>query len=335
MDHERQQHAYVSRLFDRFSVGEDPYPRIVEIHPTDACNHRCDYCFHGGVGLDSSRRDETLPIARYRALFRELARIGIDQISIAGGGEPFLDPRLDRLLTDAHLCGHQVRVVTHGNHMPPTWVENILRCKEIRFSVDAASPAVYQHIRKIPGRMFHRTVSNISMLIDARRGTSSDLRIGVSFLLQAANVAELPAFCEFFSRLEVDSITVKHDVYGSSLAPDVADRLRRDLAPAYPKKLDFRSPAQFVPGACFTPYMMVVVDPYGDIFSCALGSQPGETSGFRLGSIRNRSFASLWAESQKTRESMRSAVHCQNCNHTDIGINEQLRALLDREAPLQ
>ena len=66
MLHECQQYDELPSLVKKLVSNQDPFPKIIEIHPTDICNHRCGYCFHSGEGYEKKRKEEILQYIRLK-----------------------------------------------------------------------------------------------------------------------------------------------------------------------------------------------------------------------------------------------------------------------------
>lgn len=117
MEHENKQFKRSFELTNKLKRGVDPYPQIIEIHPTYRCNHRCAYCFHRGVKYNSSKNPGFLKIPHYKSLFKEMNSLGINDLSISGGGEPTMDTRLPALIREAYRNSLHVRMVSNGSFM--------------------------------------------------------------------------------------------------------------------------------------------------------------------------------------------------------------------------
>lgn len=102
MRHERILERGMDSTFEEIASGADPYPRIIEIHPTDVCNQGCNYCFHGGNGFGESRDpSKYLSAQQLEQLIRNMSDLHINELSISGGGEPFLSKDMEVLLVTA------------------------------------------------------------------------------------------------------------------------------------------------------------------------------------------------------------------------------------------
>ena len=329
MHHERESELHIERLIPELRRGLDPFPNIVEIHPTDVCNHRCVHCFHGGVGYDPAKRNLTLSLSRYQSLFEEMKDLRIANLSIAGGGEPFADKRLPQVIQQALHLELNVRVVTHGGLIAEPLDPTLLRCSALRFSVDAGSARTYAQVHRVSEHEFSKVLRNVGRLADARARLGTGPEMAASFLLSEANAGEMVGFCELMHALGVDAVLIKHDIYGSDATESA--QFRESLASLharFPGFVEARENvfAGWTAHRCFAPHMMTVIDPYGDVFSCALASQPGDPNGFAFGNLRENSFASIWADSAPVRSAMRSrGTKCANCNHSDILANAAIR----------
>ena len=331
MRHEKIQERATGNVSELLDDQSDPYPKVVEIHPTDKCNHRCDYCFHGGTGYDPERESEVLSIERYRELFEELSRLGIDDLSVAGGGEPLMDPRVTSIYRAANETGQRIRTVSNGNFLHDDVLESVLDTAELRVSVDAATPETYGKLRNVAGDLYDQTIDNLTRIIEERDRQRAELEIGTTFLINDINKDEAVTFAEEMLERGVDEIIYKHDIY-NLVTTDESElaRLQRSLKSIDSDKIEVRSKLSMdVPGTqCFVPYFKTAITPYGEVYSCCLGTQPGENNGYGLGNLWNKSFEEIWKSSSELRKNMRTeGVDCESCNHTDYKINKEMEKM--------
>lgn len=329
MDHEVSQLLRVQELRAQLRHGEDPLPLHVEIHPTDVCNHRCAWCFHGGTGFDPQRKPELLQLGEYDALFHELRRLGVHGLSISGGGEPTLDPRLPELLELAMAARLRVRMVTHGTHLSPAVLERLAGASEVRVSLDALSPATYAAARRVPPAFFERALSTVQALVALRTSRAPALRVGTTFIVNEDNQHEALGFARHMLELQVDAILFKTDIEPQRrIAPEAYARALEGVHALGNRRIEVRPYANPEPQGlpCFVPFFKVAFNPYGELFSCCLGSQPGETNGLRLGSLRGSTFSQVWADSRPLRQQLQRGASCTTCNATDAQLNRLMHA---------
>jgi MoaA/NifB/PqqE/SkfB family radical SAM enzyme len=84
-------------------------PRILQLHPTRACNLRCLHCYSSSAPSEQYQQDPTLLV---RAI-GDAATLGYRVLSISGG-EPLLYSGLPSLLTEARRQGMQATITTNG-----------------------------------------------------------------------------------------------------------------------------------------------------------------------------------------------------------------------------
>lgn len=334
MKHERVQLNEIPNLVKALERGGDPYPTCIEIHPTDICNHRCDYCFHGGEGFDSSRFKEILSEEKYSLLFKEMKKLGINSLSISGGGEPFADKRTPNILRHAHNAGLETRIVTNGNLLSQEAKEELMNSREIRFSVDSINPTTYIEIRHVSGNLLSHTLQNINNLITMKKENDSLLNIGTTFLINNKNYKEVLGFCRYMLDAGLDSVIVKHDIYGVQNIPSQElQSIKKLILEMNNPRIEIREALNLkVKGMkCYMPHFKVSLNPYGEVFSCCLGSQPTERNGYLLGNLHKNSFQEIWEASKPIRVKMKSeGVVCSDCNHTDYIINCKIGEIYGR-----
>lgn len=323
MRHEALQWAAVDRVRASLAAGEDPLPLHVEVHPTDRCNHRCTFCFHGGAAAEFPSPRPPLSLERYGQLFTDLAALGIRDLSVSGGGEPTLSPNLPALLDLALKAGLRVRLVTHGTHLDAAVSDRLPRLHEVRVSLDAATPATWAAMRQVPEAWFGRALDTV------RGAAGRGPHTGVSFLVNPGNQHEVGAFVDIVGALPVDAVVFKVDVepgrrvsrerYDEAVAP-ARDRARAD------PRIDVRPWIDPSPlgRPCRASHVKVAFDPSGTLYSCCLAAQPRSTNGLPFGALEDDGFAALWARSRPLRERLARGTPCTTCNMTDHHINRLL-----------
>lgn len=338
MKHETELLSKTGEIFQKVDQKLDPYPYCIEIYPTDICNQRCQYCFHGGLGFGEQRNiKKFMQVEDYAVLFKEMTDLNINILSIAGGGEPFMFSNIIDVIDQAIANNLRVRIVTNGNFISPKAIDKILQCEEIRFSVDTPDPETYSKIRKVPARLHQRTLDNIARLVEAKKQRGSNVDIGATCIIGPNNATQLGEFSDLMlGQLGIDKVVFKYDIYGE-FAADESSRaeVNNQLNAA---KERYRDKVEIRPGLpdfqtglpCIVSYFKTAINPYGELYSCCLGAQPKETNGYKLGNVadniregKTNPLAAVWKESRDTRLSMLKRVACASCNFTDRNINLQ------------
>src|SRR3990167_3724279 len=126
-----------------------PPPVECNLDPIAECNARCYFCV-----TQRYLRDNRSEVGPMRMLSKDymyrltdfLADWGVKGLCISGGGEPSLNEGSHGLPSYALSKGMDVAFVTNGSHVPQELAENLLACRWVSFSVNAALPETYLRI---------------------------------------------------------------------------------------------------------------------------------------------------------------------------------------------
>lgn len=167
------------------------FPIHVEIDPTSACQQDCLRCSYkqdidGKRNYTIQKQNKSLPYKRFIELIDEFRSIGVRAITLSGGGEPLIYPKIESVIDHIISSNIQLGVITNLSMKIDT--EKLSQAIWIRVSMDAASPKVYNilHRPRNPDA-FSLVCENINSL--AVRNDSLDL--GVNFLVQPENYSEI------------------------------------------------------------------------------------------------------------------------------------------------
>lgn len=322
MEHEDRQYLKVQEIKERIK-SSDPFPSIIEIHPSRLCNSRCSYCFHKNQAPADSKN--YLTIDNYKKLFVEIRKLGIDHLSISGGGEPAMNKQLPKIIEEAHKNKLSVRLVTNGSVIDSELYKRLNIIDEIRISLDAIKGNTYSKIRNVPEKIFNEVMNNLKKIVSLRDSKKLNIKIGVSYMLNETNCRETLEFCSEMLEIGVDSIIIKNDVYKNfKTSGNVTKKISSGIRRLKSDKIEFRKSKNWRTGGikCYMSYFKIAIDTCGIVYSCCLAAQPGSKEGFVLGDITHNSLAEIWEISSKRRLLARThGVNCGFCNYTDFNIN--------------
>ncbi len=196
---------YVSLLLGR---GSCP-PILVEVDPSNACNHGCDFCLSSYVHSDRKMLDkETL-----LRLCRDLNAVGAKAINWTGGGEPTTNPHLqDAIRFIGENTNVKMGLFTNGTLLdrPGLLYAIVKHLTWIRISVDAGTPETYNRIRHTGGQFgWDKMLANLDLLIQANW---SGLDIGVGFVVTPSNVQDVLEFARLFKDRDVAYCQFKPEI---------------------------------------------------------------------------------------------------------------------------
>lgn len=331
MDHEIRFFQESLALANTIGNGLDPFPLVVEFYPTNVCNLSCSYCY-GAKRTTENNQSGLLSISEYEKIFLHLRCIGIKHLSFSGGGEPFAFKGFYQLLLLASNLGFRIRVVTNGTLIKPFELSILLQLSEIRFSIDAFNPSTYSKIKSTTPKNLKRALRNLKSLIDMKKKGSGGPQIGASLTIHESNIAEVIPFAKSMFDKGIDAVIIKKDVYFHGENVEELNNISEQIelfksSISSCQNLDLRNEEIIDPRGlpCYIPYFKVAVNPSGKVFSCCLGAQPGNQSGYLLGDLRYDAFQDVWQTSRSIRRQLvDGAVKCQICNYTDNRINRTM-----------
>jgi MoaA/NifB/PqqE/SkfB family radical SAM enzyme len=301
------------------------YPSRLYLTVTEACNLRCAHCITDAPARTQSGRARTLKPWLLDALAEAFAHA--DYVAFTHGGESLSAPIFPEVLgriarARATRPGRQdVHLVTNGTLLDEDRVRMLIDqgVTSIMVSLDGATAATNDRIRVL-GR-FDRVIEHVARAIALREQLGADLRLGISTVVGATNVGELPALGRLCAGLGIDWLKIeetypatpfaRHD----ALAPDApavraaTSALRDVLAPtrvvlvdhlappaacacsgdaaaiAFREADDFANRATFRP--CRAAWEQAAIDPDGTMHVI-------DYAGARLGNLLDAPFLSVW-----------------------------------------
>ncbi|MBS1120472.1 MAG: uncharacterized protein H6Q90_2700 [Deltaproteobacteria bacterium] len=301
------------------------YPSRVYLTVTESCNLRCQHCITDAPARTQSGRARTLQPWLLDALHDTFAHA--DYVGFTHGGESVTAPIFPDVLrriarARAGRPGRaDIHLISNGTLLTSDRLASLLDLglTSLMVSLDGAVATTNDAIRVL-GR-FDRVVANLAAAVELRARRSADLRIGISTVVGASNVGELPALGRLCLDLGVDWLKVeetypatpfaRHDL----LAPDApalaaAMTALRDVIAGRPLVLvdhlappagctcsgdpsviafraadDFANRTRFRP--CRTPWEQAAIDPDGTV-------HVGDYAGHALGSLLDAPMLALW-----------------------------------------
>lgn len=303
--------------------GGDPFPKSVEIDPSNACNHHCTFCIY--ASKHSKEHSERLPAERLLGLVRELATLGVTSVLFVGGGEPMTHPATVEAIELAAEHGMSVGLVTNGSRVRPELGRRLKQAATyVRFSLDAANPELH---RELHGQDDHdRIVANLRALAEA----PGPATIGTGYFINDANVHDLVACGRLVKDCGTDYIQYK-SYSGVEIGPQLHERMLAELETSLALDDDtfdvhivdriFSNGTHQVRGytRCHWQAFKPVIGADGDVFLCAqkrTRTQDGEGIAGVIGNVLDHTFEEVW-RGERRREVLRalSLKDCPFCVH--------------------
>lgn len=336
--------------------GEQIVPAQVQLILAGWCQHDCSFCafrwsgyssnemFVNGAELSKFGTNNPMrfmPTEKAIELIDDCAEMGVGAIQYTGGGESTTHKDHVTIMRHSLDKGLDCALVTNGEIFRNGHIENLLRFKWVRFSIDAATPETYGAIRRISPERMHRTIDNIRNLVQARKetvaaGIPCDVIIGIGFVVTKDNWREVYPCAELAKSIGVDNIRISavfqpdDEAYFAEFhkecyslckqAESIGDkdfRVFNNFAERY------QDLAEKSPDHPFCGYQQFVVFVGDDMWvnrCCVLAySERG-----RIGSIKDQRFKDLWESEEKKRKIADfDARGCERCM-----FNSRLKTIL-------
>lgn len=200
-----------SNKINRWLMGENVYPILIEFDVSNACNHKCNFCnfkhTHNGKILDKNIAFKTI---------QELAECKVKAINWTGGGEPLMNKSFCDIAKFTTLRGIQQGVFTNGVLMEEDDMALLLSTHNwIRLSIDAGTRETYFKLKQSDD--FDKVINNVKRLVEIRKAWRNETNIGIGFVITPDNYHEIPLFSELIKETGVDYGQYKPSILEDSL----------------------------------------------------------------------------------------------------------------------
>ncbi len=163
---------------EKLRKGEWVPPVTCEIDPSNYCMLSCDFCMYQKY-IEGDRRHLSYDL--YNSLLYELDEMGIKSITFTGGGEPLMNPRINRMIEDALKMEFEIGLVTNGFLLDK--INNLDKFKFIRVSLDASNSSMYKDVKGVD--CFSKIIDNIKMTLEKNK------TVGLSYVVNDKNNFDL------------------------------------------------------------------------------------------------------------------------------------------------
>ena len=342
--HERRLLTGHLTLIEKILKSEPvPAPHFVEIHPSGECNNTCRWCRGPSEVKTPNFPTSMLAKDTLLKLVDEFHRLGVKGVLYDGYyGEPLLNPATVPAMAKAVKLGMQVGLGTNGVLLDRSVRDIAARVNYVRVSLDAGSNETFNVLKGTSGTPFDVILTNLRELVAVRQAEHTGVRIGISYILQPENIAEILSITDKARSVGIDSAQFKlalSDPMGR-LTREQIDTAYEQLAAAkarYPEKQlqvavmqskeeairEMSTPVCPDFDVCYAHNVMSVVGPDGNVYACCEHTDRPEES---FGNIETSSFEDIWLGRQKQQvmARLRPRESCTVCSRYNTRINRFL-----------
>ena len=290
----------------RWKRGEKIYPLLVEISPTNGCNHACLFCAY-----DYIHRDNTfLNADRLIEIYAELRALGTKSLFYSGEGEPLLHKRIGDIMKAAAELGFDQALNTNATALKGKLMERILpHMTFVRVSLNGVTAADYGRVHVVPETHFEMVMTNIKAAVDLKYRLGLQTTIGVQCVYLNQPIEDLVDQARRVRDLGVDYYSVKqfNPHPENPFALDLPTPPAADFAPVLEVATeDFHVHGRLGlmdPASAKRPYKQCLSLPFfaeivanGEVYTC--GPHLGEKD-FCYGNIHDMDFTTLWSDANR------------------------------------
>ena len=161
-------------------------PITIELHLTNKCNIKCNYCF-----FKDRHNSDTLSTEDAKMIIDDFVRMGVKGLILSGGGEPTMHKDFKSIVKYAYAVGLDIGLITNGVIYPDvlkylTWV---------RFSLDTFDKDIYKKIKGV--NKFYQVENNIKKVIRTKLKNEFKVTIGIQMVVTEENYKDIIPMYEY------------------------------------------------------------------------------------------------------------------------------------------
>lgn len=318
--------GFTDRLSE-IAAGRVPAPVHVRIKPTNICNHGCWFCAYrsDAVSLGSGMVErDRIPRDKMREIVADLIEMGVQAVTLSGGGEPLIYPHIVETVEGLAVGGIRIGALTNGSMLRDRGADAFARhATWLRVSIDGWDGPSYARSRKVPEGEFEKVLGNLA----AFAGRNSPCTLGASVIVDEANAGHLFGLCQRLKEVGVQHVKLapcivrdsgrENDTYHARISDIVhgeIDRIRRIEDRCFRVNDHYHALGDRFDRAdrrCPMAYLLTIIGADLGVYAC---QDKAYTSTGRLGSIAAQRFRDFWfsAENRGSLSAIDPSIHCRH-----------------------
>lgn len=266
---------------------DERFPLSVELHLTDVCNLKCEWC----TDKELRKNGAVMDLQVVRRLFREFWRHGTG-VTLEGGGEPTMHPEFQRVAEIGQSNSLDMGLITNGT---VDISESISMMRWARISLDSSTREEYRQEKGVD--CFDRVLTNLEKMSAARDPEQTFL--GVGYVLTTRNQSSLIELVKHLDRIGVDYIYLRPVEEAEDITPSLESLLdlRKKLAELtagtrikYMLAISDRIVDKNAGLPCIAHSLTSVIHANGEVALC----EKRREDGIILGNVYDSSFEDIW-----------------------------------------
>ncbi len=288
----------------KWSCGESIYPILIEISPTNTCNHACRFCAYEYL-------ERKVPIfidtdMLYKRI-KEIQPYGTKALFYSGEGEPLLHKKLPEFIESIANLGMDQALNTNGVLLNGKRMERLLPHMEwIRVSLNGTSSEEYAHIHRSGQYDFDIVLKNLKEAVAYKHANNLSTTLGVQMVYAGQNPQHIYSLVKHMREIGVSYFALKNYNNHPLNTFQVTDLPKDDLACiqelatddfAVVLRINMLAPPQKRQYSfCHALPFFAEIISNGDVYSC--GPHLGNAD-FCYGNINSTTLVKLWASENR------------------------------------
>ncbi|MEA3355555.1 MAG: hypothetical protein U9Q63_03675 [Patescibacteria group bacterium] len=283
---------FKKRFLNREDGQQFDYPpRIIDIHlgyKGKPCQNQCVWCYDlkDSVNFLSKKYGQEqiyqLNSEIDKAIDWEKDGFSIEQVYLAGGGEPTLFPKVSRLIIDKFSkAGRKVWLTTNGLHIKKSLLTQVVdQAKGILISLPGTSQKSYQQNAWFDG--FEHVIETVKSISRLKKEKRSKTALVITHVFSPSSIKDLESLILRLNDLGVDEFRCRYDLFSKpndpqNLAGKAALQKTSQKYQSMPMKILLKSPQDStLPEEydCNSPFIWPTWNPLHGVFPCAHVTNP-------------------------------------------------------------
>ena len=301
-------------------VGCVPFPKVIRIEPSSACNLNCIHCPTGTINMHRGLMTEGIFTTILNNIKPYLSKIEV--VVLYHGGEPLLNQNFEKMVLELkRITKAKIKTVTNGMLLNTKRIEGIINAglDEIEISLDGLDPEENNYIRK--GCDFDKVSKNVHLLIEMKRIKKSKLPV-----IHISTTQFLEKKDQKFQMENLMTCTPQYllEEFKNEIQTQKIGSIKSTYAMRWPDiKIDYEIIDEIIVtdrdaidyNYCDHVMNTLTIRHNGDVVPCCYDL----TSKLVMGNIKNMSLDQIWNSSKY--QALRNGIYemkfgdlCNNCN---------------------
>lgn len=260
-------------------------PEKVTVDISNSCNLHCQFCCscHADDNPRRWTKEPFLPWAKFLGIASDCVDLKVDEICVAGGGEPTLHPRFPAMMRHLETLPIRIKLLTNAA-FPPRYCADVLKADHVVINLSVSNREKYHLLH---GKdVFDAVVANIKQLVNLRDRIKPACFIEVICILNVENVNNKAVMRKFVSGLGVNLLTF-HEM--------IVHPHNQKIAVVTPGLSCAKEPGNDEHTACLNGWFSVIINIDGNVNICY------RIPRMSLGNFFEMSFKDVWNSDEMLR----------------------------------